>query len=320
MKTKRAFLVEPHRFEIRELDITPGNGEVMVKIASCGLCNWEQNHWNGYIGTFPQAIGHEWNGTVVEVGPGAKQFRVGDRVAFCPCGGSYPGFSEYTCVPETMLVKIADSIELKYAIGEPLKCILTVLRAARPEAGDYGVIQGCGPMGLWCIQGLKGNLLTGLIAIDIDDRKLEMARKYGATHTINSRTEDVVARLEEITRGHMADFVIEGTGIPKLLEAAIPYLRTGRGRLVLMSSHETAATPSFDFRPAVSRSCEIIVAHPGYSSGTMDDMRRAMEMQGNGVFKTEEMVSHTFRLEDIQTAFEQLEHKPKDWVKGIVLA
>lgn len=57
----------------------------------------------------------------------------------------------------------------------------------RPQAADYGVVLGCGPMGMWCIQALAGNYLAGLIAIDVDDAKLEMAKGFGATATINSK-------------------------------------------------------------------------------------------------------------------------------------
>lgn len=83
---------------------------------------------------------------------------------------------------------------------------------------------------------LAGNYLGGLIAIDVDDAKLEMAKGFGATATINSKNENVVERIREITGGHMADFVIEGTGIPALLNAAQDYLKVGRdSRLVLMA-------------------------------------------------------------------------------------
>lgn len=319
MKSRRAFLTEPEKFEITEVDVFAEGNKVLVRVAACGLCNWELNFWKGKLNFYgyPHSLGHEWSGTVVEVGPDVKNLKVGDNVTGFT--DDLIGFSEYVAASEDMCCKLAPHVNLKYAIGEPLKCILTVLRGVTPEAGDHAVIQGCGPMGLWCIQALSGNLLSSLIALDIDDTKLELAKKFGATHVINSRKEDVKKRIEEISEGNMADFVIEGTGIPALLNSAQLYLRkSGRGRLVLMSSHEEVCK-EFDFREAISRSIQIIVAHPAYSTGMMDDLRRAVSYLNTGVFKVEEIVSHEFMLDDIQKAFETLEHKPAGYLKGIVV-
>lgn len=318
MKTKRAFLTEPEKFIISEVDVNITPNQVLVKVAACGLCNWELNFWKGHLNFYgyPHSLGHEWAGTVVEVGANIKNFKVGDHVTGFE---GLTGFSEYVAVSEAMCFKLAPHVNLKYALGEPLKCILTVLRGAVPEAGDYGVVQGCGPMGLWCIQGLSGNLLSAVIAVDIDDTKLELAKKFGATHLINSKKEDVKKRIEEITDGHMADFVIEGTGIPALMNSAQLLLRkTGRGRLVMMSSHEDVCK-EFDFREAMSRSIQIVIAHPAYSVGMADDFRRAVSYLNNGTFKVEEVVTHEFKLDDIQKAFETLEHKPAGYLKGIIV-
>lgn len=319
MNTRRAFLTEPGKFKISELDVHIKPKQVLVKVAACGLCNWELNFWKGLLvyGGYPQALGHEWAGTVVEAGAEVKSLKAGDPVT--GFADAMVGFSDYLAANEDACCKLGPATDPKYAMGEPLKCILTVLRGAVPEAGDYGVIQGCGPMGLWCVQALSGNMLAGLIAIDIDDAKLELAKKFGATHTINSKKENVQKNMEAITKGHMADFLIEGTGIPALLNTAQKLVRsTGRGRLVLMSSHEEICR-EFDFREAIGRSLQIIVAHPAYTASQMDDLRRAVLYLDNGVFKVKELVSHEFKLEDIQKAFETLENKPAGYMKGVVV-
>lgn len=319
MKFKRAMLAEPYRFELYDVEETPGPGQVLLKIEGCGLCNWELNFWHGNLNFmgYPHMLGHEYAGIVAELGEGCTRLKVGDKVTALQDG--FGGFGEYHVVDETSCELLADNIDPRFAFGEPQKCVLTVLDAANPKAGDYGVVQGCGPMGMWCIQAMAGNLLGALIAIDIDDKKLEMAKKFGATHTINSKTEDAAQRIAEITKGHMADFVIEGTGVPVLLDRAQDFVRAGRnGRLILMSSHH-AATPEFDFRKAVDRGLTIIVPHPPYSADPKDDFRRAAIFINNGTFKNEELVSHTFRLDEINKAFETLDHKPADFLKGVIL-
>ena len=317
MKFKRAFLAEPGRFIIQEVEEIPGDNDVQIKIASCGLCNWELNHWKGYItdGGYPMPLGHESAGVITAVGKNVTRFKVGDKVSALYGPGA---FAEYLTCDESVVVKLEDHIDPKYVLGEPLKCIITVLEACAPKAGDYGVVMGCGPMGQWVIQGLAGNLLAGLIAVDIDDGKLEVAKKFGATHTINSKTENVEERIREITEGHMADFVVEGTGIPALLDGCVDWLRIGRGRLIVMSAYENGPS-SFDFRKVVAKSIDMFVPHPGHCLNPMDDMRRAMALINKNTFCVKELVSHEFKLSDIQTAFENLGHKPKGFMKGIVV-
>lgn len=317
MKTRRAFLVHPGKFDISEMNVNPGPEQILVKVAACGLCNWELNHWKGYIGSCPQSLGHEWGGTVVEVGEKVKGFVTGDIVTGLP--DELSGFSDYIAVSEKNCYKLARSVDPKHALGEPLKCILTVLRGATPEAGDVGVVLGCGPMGLWSIQALSGSFLSALIAIDIDDNKLELAKKFGATHKINSKREDAEEKIRNISGGHMADFVIEGTGIPAILNSAVAYLRvSGRGRLIVMSSHETVCN-NFDFRAAISKAIEIKATHPGYSINQSDDFRRAVACLNNETFKMDGVISHVFPLENIQQAFETLENKSGNFIKGIVI-
>jgi threonine dehydrogenase-like Zn-dependent dehydrogenase len=324
MKYMQAFLVEPHKFELREVDAEPKEDDVLIKISACGLCNWELNFWKGnlnYCG-YPHPLGHEWAGIVEYAGSKITKFKKGDPVSGFVWGGGYlpffGGFAQYKLVKEQSLQKLSDEVDPKYAMGEPQKCIMTVLRAARPESADVGLVLGCGPMGLWCIQGLTGSYLEKLIAVDIDDAKLAMAKKFGASHTINSSNTDVIAELNRLTDGHLADFVIEGTGIPALLNTAQNYIKKGRGRIVLMSSHSDAAK-DFDFRIAIEKSVEFIVAHPDYALNEADDFRRAINLINNGTLKNRELVSHEFALADICTAFETLEHKPKDYIKGIVV-
>ena len=321
MKTKRAILVEPGRFELEQVDISPKPDELLVKIASCGLCNWELNHWRGLLGTYPQTLGHEWSGIIVEVGNEVEGFAAGDAIATFPPpdNSKLEGFSEYATVSTMQCIKIPKTVDIKYALAEPLKCIITVLRATAPEAGDNGVLLGCGPMGLWCTQALSGNLFNSLIAVDIDDERLKKAKSYGATHTINPQNENVLDRLNDITDGHFADFVIEGTGIPAMMNTGLTYLKhSGRGRLIMMSSHEEI-TKEFSFKMAMEKSAMIKVAHAFFSHNQYDDLRRAVLMVEKEVFRIKEIVTHEFKLEDINIAFNALENKPAGYLKGIVV-
>jgi threonine dehydrogenase-like Zn-dependent dehydrogenase len=317
MKTRRAVLTAPRKIEIREIDLNPpAAGQLLVKIAACGLCNWEQNHWKGLLGQCPQSLGHEWGGTVVEIGTGVKGFAAGDKVSGLP--DSLTGFSDYILTGAATCLKLAAHVDPAQVPGEALKCIITVLRGTAPEAGDIGVVLGCGPMGLWCIQGIGNTLPAALIAMDVSPLKLDLAKQFGATHTINPRQEDTAARIREISGGHMADFVIEGTGVPETLNAAVTCLKKGRGRLAIMSSHERVSE-GFDWRPVQDKGLMIMSTHPRYSTNEFDDFRRAIMLVNKGTFHMDGIISHRFPLERVQEAFETCEHKPVDYIKGVVI-
>ena len=317
MKYTRACLVEAGKFDFFEVDEEPGPEQVLVKVSGCGLCNWELNFWDGSLNFqgYPHKLGHEFAGEVYATGSGVKNLKTGDKVSVFDRG--FGGFAQYRLVNELNCEKLAGHIDPKYAMGEPQKCVVTVLRATAPETGDYGVVLGAGPMGLWCIQSLSGNTLAALIAVDVDDKKLEMAKRFGATHVINSNNEDAPSRIREITGGHMADFLIEGTGIPAVLNDAQLCLKAGRGRLVLMSSHHGDGL--FDFRRAIDLGLEIRVAHPPYSQNERDDFRRAVLLINNNIFINQPLVTHEYRLSEIQRAFKELQKKPGGFIKGIVV-
>lgn len=315
MKTKAAILVEPRRFEIREKELEMQADEVLIKIQVCGLCNWELNHFKGVLGEYPMSLGHEWAGIIVDKGSEVNSFQIGDRVAVLP--DSLEGFAEFGVTKAKNCFLVEEGVDLKNVLLEPLKCVVTVLRAAAPEPGDYGVVVGCGPMGLWCIQALEDKTMAGVIAVDVDEKKLDLAKKFGASYVINGKKCDVKEKIKSITQGHMADFVIEGTGRTEMLEQAAGYLKTGRGRLVLMSYYDRKAE-GFDFRLFSDLSLQLLNPHPSYSLNPLDDARRAMALVNKGTFSQKDIITHKFGLEEIQKAFEIMENKPDNYVKGVI--
>jgi threonine dehydrogenase-like Zn-dependent dehydrogenase len=316
MKTAIAYLIAPHVFELREEKAAAGPNEVLIQVEACGLCPWELNHWRGSLGTCPQSLGHEAGGTIVETGPGVVGLRTGDRVTGLTNGLN--GFAEYARLRADHCFSLVSNVPVGHALGEPLKCVVTVLRAAAIEMGDTAVVLGCGAMGLCCIQALHAPFLRDLVAIDVDETRLKMAMDFGATRTIDPKSMDVIEELSRYSSGRMADVVIEGTGRPDQLDLAIRCARKGRGRVVLMSSHEGPAG-SFDFRPAVDRAIELRVAHPAYSLNEADDLRRAVDLLNRRVFNWDRLVTHRFRLAEIQQAFESLETRPLGYIKGVVV-
>lgn len=318
MKSKRAFLTDIRKIEYKDVEVTCGVNEIMIRVDVCGLCHWEMNHWKGLMGPFPLPIGHEVSGHVCEVGEGVGEFQIGDRVTAFYTEGYPDGFSEYVSVKAETCVKLPDNIPMDDAVLEPAMCVVNVLRQAKPETGDHAVIIGCGCMGLWAIQLLSGNSLASLTAVDFNEERLELAKKYGATDVINPSKENTLERLECITNGHLADFVIEGTGKPSVLNESIAYLRhSGGGKLLMMSSHDKPMD-ELDLRVGILKSCVLIVAHGGLSNDRRDDMRRAVELVSAGKLNIHDMITNRYGFEELEQGFKDLEHQPEHYLKGMV--
>jgi threonine dehydrogenase-like Zn-dependent dehydrogenase len=312
MKTRQAILVEKGRFEIQEANVDLDPDSVMVEMQGCGLCTWELNHWAGRLGTPPMPLGHEGWGKVIEVGKKTSgRIKVGNLVS----GLGAANFADYFAFPEkhTMLITNPQQKEVP---GEPLYCVQNVLRAAHPEIADTVVVIGCGPMGQWVIQGLACSQLRDLVAIDIDDRKLNLAKKYGATHTINSKTTDAVKAVEALTNGRLADVAVEGTGIAAGVQLAIDVLKPRRSKLVVMSSFKGKI--EMDIVALCSKAIEVQHAHPGISRDLEDGVRRTEILVNNGVFRMDGIISHRFKLANVMDAFKTLENRPDGYMKGIV--
>lgn len=313
VKTRQAVLVKPGQFEIRNTKLAPKAGQVLVEMQGCGLCTWELNHWIGRLGKCPQVLGHEAWGVVAAVGPKCDgRVKVGSRVT----GLAGKSFADYYVMPEKHAMLLADDLDQQCVPGEPLYCVHNVVRAAHPEIGDSVAVVGCGPMGLWSLQALAHRALQSVIAIDIDPKKLALARKYGATHTLDARSKDLLDQVKQITCGRLVDVAVEATGAPAGMQTAIDILRGRRPRLVVCSSFKHNI--EIDIIKLLGKAVEVLHAHPGICANVDDGVRRTEILINNGVFKTDRLISHRWKLADIQQAFQTLENRPKDYMKGIV--
>ena len=217
------------RWETREVG-SPGPLEVRVRIARIGVCGSDLHYYtHGRIGDFvvnaPLVLGHEASGTVEAVGQDVTRLKVGDRVALEPgvpcrcCGyckrGKYNlcpkmrfmatppvdgALSEYVVWPEDFAFKIPENFSFEAAaLLEPLAVGVWAVKRGGVAVGDSIVVMGAGPIGCTTLQAAKAAGATVRIAVDLEPFRLEMARKVGATHTVNAREEDVLERIRDIT-------------------------------------------------------------------------------------------------------------------------
>jgi len=177
--------------------------------------------------------GYSLSGIIISVGKGVEKFIVGDRVA--AAGGGYANHAEYVDVPVSLVVKIPDNLGYKEASTVTLGAIaMHAVRRADLKLGEFGVVLGAGILGLLIIQMLKASGIR-VIAIDLDNKRLSLAKELGAEQVLNPETEDPVRFIENLTHGHGADVVIfsASTTSSKPLSQAFQMCRR-KGKVVLV--------------------------------------------------------------------------------------
>ncbi|HEV3211835.1 MAG TPA: S-(hydroxymethyl)mycothiol dehydrogenase [Acidimicrobiales bacterium] len=238
----------------------PGPGEALVRVLACGVCHTDLHYREGGISDdFPFLLGHEAAGEVVAVGPDVRGLDAGAFVilnwrAVCGrCRSCRRGRPQYCFATSNAVQKmtLADGTPLSPALGIGAFAELTLVASGqctqvprvRPEAagllgcgvmaglgaamhtgevrpGDSVAVFGCGGVGAAAIAGASLMGARTIVAIDVDDRKLEGARAFGATHTVNSAREDPVAAVRAATDSFGVDVAIEAVGRPEVLEQA----------------------------------------------------------------------------------------------------
>ena len=247
----RAFVIDtPGSFSLRrDLEKPVINAtQVLVSIKKVGFCGSDLNTFRGLnpIVSYPRIPGHEIAAEIVEVGAEVPaELKVGAKVLVLPyttCGECWSclsgrpnacknnqtlgvqqdgGMTEYLAVDHEKIVANLDELSFsQIAIVEPLAVGCHAARRAEGKAGETMLVFGCGMVGLGAV--LKGSDDGAtVIAVDIDDNKLELARKFGATHTINSRTQNLEEEVLRLTGGHGATVAVEAIGFDQTFVAAV---------------------------------------------------------------------------------------------------
>src|SRR5918993_415965 len=293
---------------------------------------------------FPFLLGHEAAGVVESVGPDVTGLEPGDFVVLnwravcgdcraCNRGEPWYCFSTHNA---TQKMTLADGTPLSPALGIGAFAEKTLVHAGQctkvdPQAspavggllgcgvmagfgaavntgnvgrGDSVAVIGCGGVGAAAVAGARVAGATTIVAVDVDDRKLEWARRFGATHTVNSRTEDAVERIRELTGGFGADVVIEAVGRPETYEPAF-YARDLAGTVVLVG------VPTPDLRIELPM-IEVFGRGGALKSSWYGDCLPSRDfpvlvaLYRQGRFDLDGFVSETIGLGEVEAAFEKM--------------
>ncbi|MEM2500415.1 MAG: zinc-binding dehydrogenase, partial [Candidatus Bathyarchaeia archaeon] len=229
-----------------------------------------------------------------------------------------PAFAEYYKTNKWNVAKIPEEVperDLIYWISEPLACAVTGIKGSNIQIGDKVCIIGCGYMGLLLIQLIPKDIVGELIAIDIRDKCLDLARRFGARYTLNPLKSDVAKETREILGGE-ADIVIEASGAPGTIYLATEIVRRG-GRLVIFGRHvvdEKVPTEEWHVKGLT-----ILNTSPSFSNNFNKDFFDAVNLLKRGVVDQRPLITHIFPYTKAQEAFELASRKPLDYIKGVLV-
>jgi threonine dehydrogenase-like Zn-dependent dehydrogenase len=306
-------------------------GEVLLRVKMVGMCGTDLNTYRGRnsMVTFPRILGHEVAAEVVEGGslasgtavtispytscglcPSCRRGRVNACQFNETMGVQRDGaMTEYISVPSEKLYPAKLSIK-ELCLVEPLTVGFHAAARGRVTAEDTVAVFGCGGVGLGAIASaaFRG---AEIIAIDMDDAKLEIARKAGAKHLIHSRSEDLHERLTAITGGQGPDVMIEAIGLPQTFRAAVEEVAfTGRVVYIGYAKEPVA----YETRLFVQKELDIM----GSRNALPEDFREVIRMLEAGRFPVEDAVSAVVPMEDAARLLQEWSDQPARFTKIMI--
>ncbi|MCF7811527.1 zinc-binding dehydrogenase [bacterium] len=321
----------------------PGPGEILVKVAACGVCHTDMHYIDHGVPTFkppPMILGHEASGTVAELGEGVTKWKLDDRVLLpavlscgvCPScrigrenicdnmkmfGNHVDGaYAEYVLAPAKDALSVPEDVPLiegsiiADAISTPYHA---VVNRAKVKPGDWVAVFGCGGVGINCVQ-VAAAVGASVIAVDLMPEKLEFAKMLGAQETINPAEIDK-GRVDKAIRkmiGDGVDIAFECIGNPKTIVDAYNTIKKGGTCVVVGYTHLPAEIP-------VAKTMFFEQSLIGSLGCRPVDYPRIIEMARIGKIKVKELVTGSFGLDGINDAFDLLRNNDPKTLRSVII-
>lgn len=325
----------------------PQKHDVLIKVNYTGICGSDLDRIMK-TGTHrvPLIPGHEFSGEVYDIPSTAKKttLQAGRRVIVAPlvpcfhcrpCSEGHYGlcesydyigsrregaFAEYVSVPEQNVIPLPEVVtDREGAVVEPAAVVLHGLKIAAVGAGDRVCILGCGTIGLLAIELAKAVGATCVIASDIEDSKLGLARSIGADYAINPMKEDLVSAVEEYTGDIGADVVIETAGSPQT-QAQCLHLSRYRGTILLLgTAHKDVVYSAEEYERIIRKELTIRGSWNSYSSpfpGT--EWRACLDYIENGRLTIDPLISHEISLSELPAMVKEMYEHTVAFTKVLV--
>jgi L-iditol 2-dehydrogenase len=332
MKALRLYSPGDLRVEDVEVPVIKEN-EALVQVMYCGVCGSDIPRllkYGAYIS--PITPGHEFAGKIAQVGSGVKGFKVGDKVtvpplmpcykcewcekgiySLCESYGYYGSrsdgaFAEYIAVIEENLLRVPDSVSyLDAASSDPAANALHGITQADLKEGDSLLVYGAGPIGLFAIQVAKARGASKVIAIDVGDKKTEVARAVGADVVLDALKDDLIDEVKKATGGEKADIVIDFTGVPAAQKMSFSLVRK-MGKIVLLGiSHQGLELEEKDVDEILRGQLTIIGSWNSFTKPFPgNDWFEALQLFEAKKMTAEPVVSHRLLLDEAPDTFKKI--------------
>ncbi|HZR20119.1 MAG TPA: galactitol-1-phosphate 5-dehydrogenase [Verrucomicrobiae bacterium] len=340
---KALVLKEYKKFSFEEVPTPEAKAEeVLVAVKACGICGSDVHGMDGSTGRRrpPIIMGHEASGVIAAVGKEVTGWTTGDRVTFdstiycgecdycregmvnlcdrrrvlgvsCEDYRQNGAFAQFVAVPPRILYRVPESLPFEHAaMVEPFAIALHAVRRSPPALNDAVVVVGAGMIGLALVQALSHTGCGKLIVLDVDEGRLAMAAKLGATHIINSGKEDGLAAINKLTRDRGADVSFEAVGMGVTVELALRCLRKG-GAVTLVGN----VAPKIEFPLQVAVTRELTIHGSCASRG---EYPACLDMLARRDLKAEPLISAAAPLAEGAQWFDRLYRKEPGLLKVVL--
>ncbi len=304
------------------------SGDILVQMQACGICGSDLEKVFGQYGQPSMRLGHEPSGIVLDVGSDVTEFKNGDRVFthhHVPCYDCHLcnhgnetmctkysetnlspcGLSEEYVVPSWNVshggvLKIPDSISFEEAaMIEPLACCVRSWTKYNYHEGDSVAVFGVGPTGMMHVMLAKAKKFSKIFCLDINDFRLNFARKLNITESINSVDENRKQKILDHTNGRGVDVAIVATSSLKALDDAIDMVRKG-GTVMMFGVPSKGATLDLDMSKFYSKEITMVTSY----AASDKDTKEALDLLISSKIDVRQLITHTYPIMDSQKAFD----------------
>ncbi|UCZ53865.1 zinc-binding alcohol dehydrogenase family protein [Bacillus shivajii] len=336
---KVVYVKEAGSIEIieKEMPIIKNENDVLIKVKMVGICGSDMHIYHGTnpLATYPRIIGHEVTGEVIEIGTNVTTLHPKDKVVLEPidtCGNCYAcrsgranvckklevygvhrdgGMQEYIVVPEGNLHKVNEDIPFEASVlVEPFTIGAQANWRGQVQKGDTVFIQGTGPIGICCLKIAKLHGATCFIS-DLSEERLQFAKQCGADAVINAREKNVAEEVMRLTSGEGANVVIDAVCLPQTFELSVDVASIA-GRVVVLGFDQQ---PSQISQLPITKKELTIVG----SRLQTNQFAEVVKLLNEGELKVDDMITHTFSVDQIKEAMQFIEEHPNEVRKAAIV-
>jgi L-iditol 2-dehydrogenase len=316
--------------------------DVLVRVKACGVCGSDVHGYDGSTGRRipPLIMGHEAAGIVARIGTEVRSVHVGDRVTFdstVSCGSCFfcrmgavnlcenrkvlgvscadyrcnGAFAEYVAVPQHIVYKLPDSLSFeKAALIEAVSIAVHAAKITGIGPGSSAAVIGVGMIGLLAVQAFRIYGCSKIIAVDLDEGKLQLARQMAADHILRGDDPDLIAKIQALTEGRGPEIAVEAVGAQKTIQTAINVVRKG-GTVTLIGN--LSPTVELPLQTVVTRQLRLLG-----SCASAGEYRECIDLMASGSIDVEPLISAVAPLSEGPDWFNRLYAREPGLMKVIL--